>query len=373
MAPALDPALWGFTPFNDDSPGFVGRETELLALRKGYESGKRLGLISGTVGVGKTSLAHVFAKNATDLFPGGMSYVYAFPGEDLRVRIPKPRSRRTLLVIDEAHSLEPVTVSMLEEALQKYPHLNLLIVGQKLPEFRFTGQFSVFLHEFAEAEVLTLLRNRLEAVDQDAARNLYRLLGGNPVALGRAAFALHEGQVTWDELLQGIQDFHYAGIIGPDGRPLRKESKERSRIILDVARTNEEIFYMLRKNPKRWYSLSPRKFEEIVAELLSKLGYEVTLTPVSGDGGFDIYAAKRDGLGEFLFLVECKRYTPPNKVGVEIVRALQGILSDHRATGAAIVTTSFFTSGAKEFQRRFQHQLKLHDYLVLQKWLKILD
>src|SRR5262249_29705936 len=31
----------------------------------------------------------------------------------------------------------------------------------------------------------------------------------------------------------------------------------------------------------------------------------------------------------------------------------------------SIVTTSFFSSGAKEFQRRIEHQLHLHDYIAL--------
>ena len=46
--------------------------------------------------------------------------------------------------------------------------------------------------------------------------------------------------------------------------------------------------------------MSPRGFEELVAEMLSRLGYEVTLTPASRDGGKDIYAARRDHLGTFV-------------------------------------------------------------------------
>jgi hypothetical protein len=78
---------------------------------------------------------------------------------------------------------------------------------------------------------------------------------------------------------------------------------------------------LLDKSPDLLFQLPSRRFEELVAEILEKQGYEVDLTPASGDGGFDMYAAKKDGLGKFLYLVECKRYTPPNKVGVEIIRA----------------------------------------------------
>jgi restriction system protein len=126
---------------------------------------------------------------------------------------------------------------------------------------------------------------------------------------------------------------------------------------------------MLQRAPQLAWTLPPRKFEEIVAELLERMDYEVTLTPASGDGGFDIYAARKDGLGKFLFLVECKRYVPPHKVGVQVVRQLYGVLNAHRANAGAIVTTSFFTAGAEQFRSQVPHQMQLHDYIKLQDWI----
>ncbi|MCE5319179.1 MAG: restriction endonuclease, partial [Parachlamydia sp.] len=120
------------------------------------------------------------------------------------------------------------------------------------------------------------------------------------------------------------------------------------------------------------YSLDPRKFEELVAEMLSQRGYEITLTPPSKDGGLDMYAARKDDLGSFLYLVECKRYTPPTKVGVSIVRSLYGVVQQKQANGGIVVTSSFFTKGAKEFQENVPHQMHLRDYLALQKWLGVI-
>ncbi len=116
---------------------------------------------------------------------------------------------------------------------------------------------------------------------------------------------------------------------------------------------------------------SSRKFEELVAELLEKQGYSVKLTPPSKDGGFDMYAAKHEVLGQFLYFVECKRYAPPNKVGVQVVRALHGVVQQQRANAGIIATTSFFTRGAKEYQDEMKYQLQLRDYVELQKWLGI--
>ena len=95
----------------------------------------------------------------------------------------------------------------------------------------------------------------------------------------------------------------------------------------------------------------------------------MALTPASKDGGFDIAAARNDDLGEFLYLVECKQYAENNKVGVEIVRSLYGVVEKERATAGIVVTTSYFTRGAAAFQREVSRRMTLHDYIYLQQWL----
>ena len=139
-----------------------------------------------------------------------------------------------------------------------------------------------------------------------------------------------------------------------------------------VTNINEELLARIRANPEMMRKLPPPKFEEIVAELFEKQGYVVDLTPASKDGGFDMYVAKQESIGQFLYLVECKRYAPPTKVGVEIVRALHGVVQQRQANAGIIVTTSFFTKGAIEFHRQIRYQMHLHDYITLQKWLGII-
>ena len=166
-----------------------------------------------------------------------------------------------------------------------------------------------------------------------------------------------------------LHDFRHPGILGPDGLPITREELQGSRIITDLVSTNEKILKMVRKDPSSMYSLSPRQFEELVAELLHEQGYEIALTPPTNDGGFDMYAARKDGLGEFLYLVECKRYAPARPVGVDIVRALYGVVQRMHANAGVIVTTSRFTKGAEAFQKTVRYQLSLRDYLHLQQWL----
>ncbi|OUL17652.1 hypothetical protein BV372_34810 [Nostoc sp. T09] len=95
--------------------------------------------------------------------------------------------------------------------------------------------------------------------------------------------------------------------------------------------------------------ISPREFEHIVERLYSAMGYETQLTPSQKDGGRDILATKMEpGKLEHL-RVECKLYNKP--VGVEITRALLGVVSDEKVNKGVLVTTSRFTTGATDFAK----------------------
>jgi len=71
-----------------------------------------------------------------------------------------------------------------------------------------------------------------------------------------------------------------------------------------------------------------------------------------------------------LTYIECKRLTPPNKVGVGIVRAVAGVHYLHQPAKSLIVTTSFFTKDAVEEARRIEQHLELKDYDDLKAWLR---
>ena len=123
-------------------------------------------------------------------------------------------------------------------------------------------------------------------------------------------------------------------------------------------------------HPEKMYELDSRKFEELIAEFLIREDMDVELTQPSKDGGRDILAVATTSLGKHLYLVECKRYSSENKVGVSIVRSLYGVVEAERATRGIIVTTSDFTRGAIEFGRTVENRLELKNYDSLTKWLR---
>jgi restriction system protein len=358
---------------------FVGRSTEYTQLRGLFENDRIFGsvVITGLVGIGKTSLARMFAQSATDLFPGGTGFLNAALHETrgLSAYLPNRIESRYLLVLDDLDAVpqeaQRSLIEELNEAHRRHSFLRSILISRVQLQYPLSQH--IFLSGLDEQEFFYLAENiaremRLSLRPHDLER-LHQVSRGHPLVVRLALEGLRSGRAdALRELLGYFQAFEAQGLVGPDGRPLSRSSEQQ--IILDVCATNDEIFMILKEKPEMIRSLPPRKFEELVAEILAKMGYEITLTPEQKDGGFDIYAARREGLGRFLYLVECKRYVPPNKVGVEIVRSLHGVLQTERATAGAIVTTSFFTSGAKEYQRRIEHQMQLHDYIALQNWIK---
>jgi len=114
----------------------------------------------------------------------------------------------------------------------------------------------------------------------------------------------------------------------------------------DAEVTMEELGSHLRRRFKDVYSLSPRRFEFLVADLFRNQGFAVRLTKASRDGGYDIHLLEKNS-GEQI-LVECKRYREARKVGVTLVRQLLGVQVREGVRRAKFVTTSGFTQGVEK-------------------------
>jgi HJR/Mrr/RecB family endonuclease len=120
---------------------------------------------------------------------------------------------------------------------------------------------------------------------------------------------------------------------------------------------------------ERLLVLTPRQFEELIAEIWAKLGYSVELTARTRDNGRDVIAVRRVE-AETRYLIECKRYAPEKKVGVEFVRALYGVKVDDKATKAFLATTSTFTRGALKFCENHRWELEARDFDGVLKWIE---
>ena len=107
-----------------------------------------------------------------------------------------------------------------------------------------------------------------------------------------------------------------------------------------------------------------------MAEVFASFGYVVELTAPSRDGGKDIIAVRADHGIISKFLIECKRYVPPNKVDVGLVLQLSAVKQIEHGSKALVVTTSYFTHAARELERQYLYELELKDFDAVTHWVK---
>ena len=149
-----------------------------------------------------------------------------------------------------------------------------------------------------------------------------------------------------------------------------RSQKEISPIFPIIIEFNSEIKRWLAKHPEKIRNLTSREFEELVADLLKDFGFDVELTQATRDGGKDIYAYIKNEITSILMYVEAKKYTPPHKVGVDVVQRLYGVQHIQQANKCMIVTSSFFTKPAMDESKRIKNMMDLKDFNDLKKWLK---
>lgn len=110
---------------------------------------------------------------------------------------------------------------------------------------------------------------------------------------------------------------------------------------------------------RRIVNLDPYIFEDLIGIYFEKMGYQdVKVTSKSRDGGIDAVAKAVFSFTDIKIIIQVKRYKT-NKVDAKTVRAIRGALPEHRATQGIIVTTSDFTSGAKELSTKIQPHIIL--------------
>lgn len=148
------------------------------------------------------------------------------------------------------------------------------------------------------------------------------------------------------------------------------DSELVAEIDVRVQAVSDALINRLAAEPSLMHRLNPRQFEELMAELYAREGFEVELTPPTRDGGVDLYLVRYTSFGRLLTIVEAKRHRADRTVGVGIVRQLYGVLEEKRANAGVVATTSFFSPAAKSFQKKIGLRLALQDYSDLREMLR---
>ena len=103
------------------------------------------------------------------------------------------------------------------------------------------------------------------------------------------------------------------------------------------------------------------QFENFMANVFDKKGYDVLTTPSSGDQGVDLLLT----IDERKVAVQLKRYTGP--VGNAAVQAVVAGMFHYKAKEAWVITTSTFTKSARQLAK--SNRVRLIDGRELEDWL----
>lgn len=167
-----------------------------------------------------------------------------------------------------------------------------------------------------------------------------------------------------DELRQAFS------ILDAEGAELLYEAPELLVAPDLIVPVSDALLVMLAKSPRFLYEISPRRFEEVIAELFRKEGFDVELTRATRDDGVDIIAISRRMNILHKMVVECKRYAPDNRVGISVVQRLLGVKAQTSANKAVVVTTSSFSRDAQRVARERFWDLDLKAYSDVVSWLQ---
>lgn len=174
--------------------------------------------------------------------------------------------------------------------------------------------------------------------------------------------------------LRGYEDMPHRQLVTPADSVQSQEpiySVESPRIVLPTLNeVNDTIIRFLARHPYEMYRLRSRVFEELIAEILDKRGWNVELTGRSADNGIDLVAFSAKHSIPLKLIIQCKRYAPEKRVGLSIVKELYATKLDLGASLAMLVTTSWFTRPSIAFANRHRFELDLKDFDALLFWLK---
>lgn len=353
---------------------FIGREADLERLeREVYRREMRYPgmpvVIMGEAGVAKTALAAAFCQRRSRrercIWVPCRDWEVAVQPFERILRDRDVEFREAMVVLDGADEIEHDQFLDLFRRISNFKLVRSLLITSRV-DVGVRGQREITVQRLSHTESESLLRASLSLSDLDAesVSKLVASVHGHPLA---ATLIAHMARGMSPEQLRHVLSGQLFDINNVPSEGKREFVTAAKPIIISA---NEAIIDGLRKQPKDIHKLTPRQYEELIAELLRDMGHEVELTQATRDGGKDILVSIKADWGTLLCLVEAKKYREDRKIGVGMVRTLYGTLCDYQANSAMLVTTSTFSSDAHAMQKKHQYQLSLRDYTDVAAWIQ---
>ncbi|MBS7565312.1 restriction endonuclease [Mucilaginibacter sp. Bleaf8] len=331
-------------------------------------------IVYGDPGIGKTALLEAFKEtNPVGYLSITMLRGYEIEGDESllspwllsQLRRPNINAFPELLIIDDfdqilSKSIREKVATLLKEG-RKWGFRVILSARKQINEKVFEANaHRLRLRGLNETDVRRLADFFGERSDKHpdlimTVRDMLSEHQGNPALIISHLMML----VTPDEFA-----YRNPQIIEELERP-KLTVEETPQIITDLRFVNRRILDHIGRRATEVYNLTPRQFEELVAELFDERGYKVQITQQTRDGGKELIILDHREVGNFMIYAECKRYAPDRPVGVSVVSDLIGRMNADRATAGMVVTSSYFSPDAQVFQSKFEHQMSLIDFVKL--------
>lgn len=125
----------------------------------------------------------------------------------------------------------------------------------------------------------------------------------------------------------------------------------------------------LASNTEKLSEIHWRKFEALTAEYFERSGYKVQIGPGRNDGGIDIRVwNEASSLSQPpIQLIQCKR--TKSKIDKVLVKSLWADVTDEKAKGGIIVTTSSFSPGARDICKVRNYPIREANRKTVIQWL----
>lgn len=136
----------------------------------------------------------------------------------------------------------------------------------------------------------------------------------------------------------------------------KSDDESKSEIQLIIKSASKAFIRAIAENPRALDALEWRDLERLMAEAFEGIGFSVTLTPPSKDGGKDLILHGEIRGKLKTYAVEIKHWQAGNKVGQLAVESFMDVLIKEKYDGGIFLSTYGFTANAFEALTKIQRK-----------------
>ncbi|NQT36211.1 MAG: restriction endonuclease [Planctomycetes bacterium] len=117
------------------------------------------------------------------------------------------------------------------------------------------------------------------------------------------------------------------------------KSIDRSEVQILFKNTYQALARLIQEQPSHLDDVEWRELEKLLKEVLSGIGYSVTLTPASKDGGKDLILECRLPSGTRTYFIEVKHWRSKQKVGAKVIKDFYRVVVREKVHGGLFLST----------------------------------